>query len=287
MTITKKRLLLLKKEYSKMPEGSLQIKRIKGYYRFYHYIDSKLVYINNADGLLYKLARKKFLSYIINDHDTTTLLEGYRKAGLDLQRITLTSKQYRWVSVDYPKNTGWQDDLKYSTYSGVLMRSKSERDIGNELEYHAVPYRYDMLLKINVSEILDGLRDYLANHKFWRYNPRTLYTYRDGHCVWNVPEELQWMNAPGSIWRSFNYSTQAITISADFTIALADGSLLIWEHAGLCLNPVYRCNTSERIFVLRATSFVPSENILFTTENDVLNMTDVQQIITTKILPRI
>ena len=288
--ISPERLLLLKKEYARMPEGSLNIKSHKGYYNFYHYNNSQQIIINRNQKLIYRLARKKYLSFIINNRSTTdiqVLLDKYLKSGLDLQRVTLTPAQYRWVKSDYPKNTGWQENLKYVTDSGVNMRSKSERDIGNELEYHAVPYRYDMLFNVDVSTVIDGLCEYLSNHKYWRYNPRTLCTYRDGYCVWNVPEELQWMNAPGSIWRSYDYRSNTITISVDFSIMLGDGSILLWEHAGLCLDPVYRCNTSERIFVLQTTGFVPSANIIFTTENEVLDLSDIDKTIVDKILPRL
>lgn len=288
--LTEKRLLLLKKEYSKMPEGSLNIKSHKGYYSFYHYNNSQQVTISRNQNLIYRLARKKYLSFVINNRPTAdiqVLLDKFLKSGLDLQRITLTPAQYRWVKSDYPKNTGWQENLKYVTDSGVNVRSKSERDIGNELEHYAVPYRYDMLCYVDVSAVIDGLRDYLTKHKYWRYNNRTLYTYRDGYCVWNVPEELKWMNAPGSIWRSYDYRSNTITISVDFSIMLGDGSILLWEHAGLCLNPIYRCNISERIFVLQTSNYVPSSNILFTTENEILDLTDIDRLIEEKILPRL
>ena len=287
MTITKKRLLLLKKEYSRMPEGSLHIKHNKSYYYFYQYINSSQIPISHDLNLVYRLARKKYLYWVINNRSTEALLEKYVKAGLSLQRIVLTPGQYRWVTEDYKANTGWQENLKYKTKSGIAMRSKSERDIGNRLEYLGVPYRYDMMLKINVSQIVEGICEYLSNLKHWHYNPRSLCSYRDGYCVWNVPEELQWMNASGSIWRSYNIAAKTVTISVDFSILLGDGSVLLWEHAGLCLNPVYRCNTSERIFVLRTTAFVPSENVLFTTENDILDIEDIDELIASRILPRI
>lgn len=273
-----------------MPEGSLNIKRSRGYYYFYHYIDSRQVPIRNNMAFVYRLARKKYLSYIIRNcsrNAVSKLLDSFVAAGLSLPRITLTPRQYRWTTSSYPKNSGWKENLKYCTPAGVAVRSKSERDIGSRLEYYAVPYRYDMLFKINVSVIVKGLREHLAGNKHWHYEPHKLFTYQNGHCVWNVPAELQWMNSPGSIWRSYDSISDTITISVDFTIMLRDGSLLLWEHAGLCLNPIYRCNTSERIFVIRAASFAPIENTVFTTENDILDLADIDRIICDVILPRL
>lgn len=286
-SLSSKKLNMIKKEYSRMPEGSLNIKCYKGYYSFYHFNGSRQVCINSNRTLVHQLARKKYLYYLTKNRDTSQLLDKYVSAGLVLQMITLTPKQYRWVTASYPANTGWKEDLKFVTTSGIPMRSKSERDIGNELELLGVPYRYEMLFKINVSMIVDGLRDYLSSRKNRHDYPRSLFTYRDGHCIWNVPEDLQWMNAPGSIWRSYDYRTQTITISVDFAIMLGDGSILLWEHAGLCMNPIYRCNTSERIFVLKTTDFVPNENIIFTTEKDLLDISDIERLISREILPRL
>lgn len=289
--LSREKLLLLKKEYARMPKGSLHIKSCRGYHYFYHYIDSvqKPLNLDKDSGLIYKLSRKKYLFRVLNnDWDSVSKqLRIFEKAGLNLQRITLSFSQYRWVSSEYQSNTGWQENLKYSTASGIAMRSKSERDIASRLEHYGVPYRYEMKIKVDVSALVDGLEEYLERNCRPDNYTHKMFSYRDGGCVWHVPENLQWMNAPGSIWRSFDYRTNTVTLSVDFAILLGDGSILIWEHAGLCLNPVYRCNASERIFVLRASDYAKADNIIFTTESDVLDLADIDRIITDRILPRL
>lgn len=289
--LSRERLLLLKKEYARLPKGSLHIKSSRGYHYFYHYIDSvqKPLTLDKDSGLIYKLSRKKYLFRLLNnDWDSISRqLKIYEKAGLNLRRITLSFSQYKWVSSEFQSNTGWQDDLKYYTVAGIAMRSKSERDIASRLEHYAVPYRYEMKIKVDVSALVAGLKEYLEKDCRQEICSRKLFSYQGGSCIWHVPENLRWMNAPGSIWRSYDYRTNTVTLSVDFAILLGDGSILIWEHAGLCLNPVYRCNASERIFVLRSSDYAKADNIIFTTENDVLDLADIDRIIVERILPRL
>ena len=116
---------------------------------------------------------------------------------------------------------------------------------------------------------------------------RQLYYYQSGTCFWNVPEHLQWMNAPGSVWRTYDSRSGCILIHPDYTIMLADGSLVYWEHEGLLENFSYRTNSTERISIMQIAGGIPRENILETTESQANDRQELSQIIERRILPRL
>ena len=123
--------------------------------------------------LVYKLARKKYLQLKLREHEAQYSsyygkylvdpkpvpaskqirkhLDRCGKAKLDVRRITLSPEQYRWVHENYPRDEIPPGEKYYETYSGVRMRSKSERDIGNELELEGIPYRYGQKIVLDVS----------------------------------------------------------------------------------------------------------------------------------------
>ena len=113
-----------------------------------------------------------------------------------------------------------------------------------------------------------------------------LYTYHNGVCVWNVPEELAWMNARGSVWRTYDANSGCITLHPDYTIMLADGSILFWEHEGLIHHFSYRINASERIELMRQTG-IPESLLLRTIEEQTTDQTALKNIIRTRVLPRL
>ena len=106
-------------------------------------------------------------------------------------------------------------------------------------------------------------------------------------CTWQVPEYLQWMNSPGSIWKSYNERTGYITIFNDFKSMLADNDTVLMEHEGLCDDFVYRCNAAERVFVMLYTKSVSRKNLIYTFEDDVADKSVLESIIENTILPRL
>lgn len=72
----------------------------------------------------------------------------YEEAGLDLCKILFTKEQNEWINEPYAPNPFHQENLYYSTRSGVPMRSKSEVMIGNTLEDIGWPYRSDDYVRI-------------------------------------------------------------------------------------------------------------------------------------------
>lgn len=160
---------LLRKELEKLPGGSLHLKMVSGKTYYGYAIDGTRHSITQDLDLVYQLARKRYVQLKLQEYENTCLcsgdrrtvrmrpvakqlrklLENYRRARLDLMRITLTPKQYHWVHSHYQTNP-YPKDLEYITYSGIVMRSKSERDIGNEMELEGIPYRYEQGVRAKV-----------------------------------------------------------------------------------------------------------------------------------------
>ena len=163
----------MRKELSKKPAGTLVLKKTYGKTYFVRNIEDRSVSISDDLELVYSLARKRYLALKLKEHEMQyrrhkdrhnvktspspvtkrirKLLESYKDARLDLMRITLTPQQYRWAHEDYRHDVIEEGVKTYKTYSGIEMRSKSERDIGNELELEGIPYHYGQLIVLDVS----------------------------------------------------------------------------------------------------------------------------------------
>ena len=151
--------------------------------------------ITRNTELIYLLARKKYLSLVKKDLEddfavnremakaflnkkkrrennrgrkVRELLLEYAKEGLDIARITMTKEQYQWMHSPFDSNEMNPEELIYETYSGVLMRSKSEQSIGNRLELYGIPYRYEQAVTLDVSWMDDENGEAL-------YSPKTYY----------------------------------------------------------------------------------------------------------------
>ena len=64
---------------------------------------------------------------------------------------------------NYEKNPAYPEERKYATINGVMLRSKSEREIGNALESVGIEYESDVLIKC-------GLNRYYADFIIKRPN---------------------------------------------------------------------------------------------------------------------
>ena len=293
------------------PEGVLYIRKSDKGVSFYTLDDEgRQKYLRKDSELLYGLARRKYLELLLRNLQEVNfrsgtrskkqeallvklqnLIERYDAGNLDLAEIVLTSAQCHWYRSRFfqkRNNTTYENDgleiSRQRTSSGELVRSKSERDIGEALEHYAIPYHYEERLQIDVTELVNGLQKHLAE-KGQLDGP--LFHYNGYICVWNVPKEFEWMNAPGSLWKTYDDRTGSVTIYVDFNYKFAAGDIGVWEHEGLCTQPRYRMNASERIFVIRSLGVVKAENMLFTFEDDVNERTKLYEIVERDILPRV
>ena len=283
-----------------MPDETLQIYHVKSEVYFY----SNKKYLSKRSDLIYPLARKRYYKTLLKTIEAFAsrslnpqshkkkcdkafavlekLLRDYAAGHLKLERIVLSRQQYNWFYGQYiQKNPPDYDTLKIPQGDSVI--TKSEQRIGEELHNFAVPCHYEQQLKIDVSELVRIIEaDLRKNNQLHG----KLYTYRNGVCFWNVPEDLAWMNARGSIWRTYDANSGCVTLHPDYTIMLADGSILYWEHAGLIQHIRYRINATERIEIMRQSG-IPESLIIRTIEEQTVDQTALVNIIRTKVLPRL
>lgn len=245
------------------------------------------------------------------------LIRAYERGHLDILQIVLTKDQYNWFTGDFQQK--YIDESKaFFTTKGLPVRSKSERDIINSCDDLAVPLHYEEQMTIYVQPLVDKLYASLLNDFTGssistgiptNKNPPagiqtteapasadtdmlptdpgwTLTTYNNKTIHWNVPAKLQWMNAPGSIWRTYYPPRGTITIYNDLKTMFADGTVFIWEHEGMMDDFVYRCNASERSAIMKYTKIVTEDNFLETHEQDIDNPEKLIDIIEKYVLPR-
>lgn len=292
----------VRKKTAALPAHKLFIGHHNGWISFYKRVDGKQRYLSKQSDEVYLLARRRYLLQQLDILDLTnrrgadcqrirdelikdlqTLIADFAKGNLDIARIVMTPKQYKWYTGPF-KQKQLDRSVSYKSVGGVYVRSKSERDIINSLEQFAVPTHYEEETSIQVQPLVDALHHELRQSNELSGN---LFYYRNGACRWRVPTRLAWMNTPGSIWATYNYKTGKLTIYDDFRVMLASNEIIGWEHHGMCFNFTYRNNAGERMMVLKFTHTFASDNWIETFEDDVDSPDKIREIIRSAILPRL
>ncbi|MDO4176561.1 MAG: hypothetical protein Q4D99_03675 [Bacillota bacterium] len=295
-----------------LPAQQIFVRKNRGSYVFYQSIDGNMQYMPKTTPLLYKLCRRQYLEYVLDvlelknelksctnnssrkintvyrDLDNAKsqinlFIEKCARGNLDIARIVLSGKQYRWYSGRFIKKAINKGNA-YTTGNDIAMRSKSERDIGNIYESLAVPYHYEEHLSLFVHPLIIKFEEMLrSNNQLSNY----LYYRKDNRCIWKVPAEYEWMNSAGSIWKTYQPNSGKISMFNDFRIMLADSSFIIHEHEGMADEFKYRCNASERVFILEMSKEIERNNIFYTFEDEVSNREHFRDMVVKKILPRL
>ena len=296
----------LRNSINRLPGDQLQISRTSTGV-FFH-VNRK--YLRKSSDLLYSLARKRYcqtLLQVITLWDQRPavsspsyprfltswnkafgkldqLIRDFSKGNLELERIILTPQQYAWYRGRYKKKYFSEKHAPMDLIipQGGPVRSKSEQHIGIELDGFAVPCHYEEQLLIDVQKLVSSLE---AELRARNALPQDLYTYHGRSCYWNVPSDLSWMNAPGSVWRSYDSLTDCLRLYPDYTMMLADASLLYWEHEGLMHQFSYRTNALERVEIMRQAGGIPKERIIETNEYQANEPEVLRGIIRDQILP--
>ena len=298
-----------------LPEGKLQFSSQDSLVFFRYTVNGKRKYLSKQCNLLYSLARKRYQTELLEIlrltgstrmcditrrikliKDLQRFIQVCERGNLDIARIVLTAKQYKWFTGGFRQKS--IDDAKAKkTAAGLPVRSKSERDIIDTYDAYAVPIHYEEQQVVYVKELVDKLYDDLAESGFWGKvsggswgkgsGGGQLYDFRGGYIHWNVPAELEWMNAPGSIWKTYYPPRGTITIHCDIKTIFADGSMFLHEHEGMMDSFAYRRNSSERSSILKYTGAVSRENFLETYEHDIDTPEKRQKIIESRVLPRL
>ena len=285
-----------------LPDGTLYCSSGVKAVSFHIKINQQQKYISKKSALIYSLARKKYLLLLLEILELTGsknktdirrqekliaklqhLISTFERGNLDLARIVFTSKQYKWFTAWF-KQKYIQDDTPHKSTCGIPVRSKSERDIANRCEALAVPYHYEEQQLIYVKPLVDRLRETLHRDG---YNKGRLCTFKNGTAHWNVPAEYDWMNAPGSVWRSYYPYDGTVELFPDFRIVLADDEVILWEHEGLMDDFLYRIHAADRASVMKYTGTVSEDSLIETYELHVDTPEKIDGIIEARILPRL
>ncbi len=159
------RINLISKETRLIGKGKI-ICRTKGDRAYYsEKIGNTEKGISRNRDRIYELIKKEFLQNQLNalEHNRS-VIEYCRKNYIELavpDIIDSLSKKYRDIPVEdiilgaktdwgkrpYVKNPFYKEDLQYMTTNGILVRSKSEREIANSLESLSIQYQHDSLIK--------------------------------------------------------------------------------------------------------------------------------------------
>lgn len=292
----------IQKTLNGLPNGQLYYSVRKDCIAFYTVADGKQRYVSKKTELIYSLARRRYLRTLqkilgLSFSDKASDVRQRKKliaelqnfiricdqGKLDIARIILTSQQYNWFKNDF-KQKPIDEDTPFRSNGNVPVRSKSERDIANANESFAVPLHYEEQLKLYVKPLVQRLQE--ALRRAGKLHGK-LYSYINGKIHWNVPEELQWMNASGSIWKTYDAAKGTLTIYNDFKIMLADSTIFIWEHSGLIVSFVYRCNETERVAIMKFTGAVDQDHFLETYESDIDTPEKRSDLIERYILPKL
>lgn len=269
----------IRRRISKLPDGTVFILHDRGYIKYYERANKKKIYLKRDSDRLYLLARKRYLTELIETlgvlststidsaefkkqfEKLTKLIQDFAEGNLDIARIAFAPAQYKWFVGNYHRKKLIIDSktAQLKTRYGDVVRSKSEQAIGNTLWDYAIPCHYEEMMQIDVHQIVESMiRDLKTNG----WNENNIFYYRRGTCYWNVPEEMQFMNAPSSLWHTYDYRNGYVTIYPDYTMMLADGTMLYWEHEGLMDNIVYRINAIDRVFVMRSAGDISPLDII-------------------------
>jgi len=168
-----KRIADLEQRISESPPGHLHVCRTRGDMHWYHHSSDhpteapQRTYISRKKrALAEKLAAKRYWGRQLSDAQAQlTALQEYIRATDDTAAQLLKDSVYRdllepvvrsssevlreWVREPYDHNERYPENLKYSTGSGMLVRSKSEAMIAMMLEQYEIPYRYECALDLH------------------------------------------------------------------------------------------------------------------------------------------
>lgn len=296
---TKASINRIQKTLNGLPEGKLFFTEYNNRILFFTVVNGKQKYLSKKSPDLLPLIRRRYQAMLIQILELTgktsqrdikrrtakiaklqRFIRACEKGGLDIAEIVLTRKQRNWFLGAFRQKNISPDNALQSA-SGIPVRSKSERDIINGCTSRAVPFHYEEEKLIFVQPLVDRLQQQLSA------NNAPIYTFNGRYVHWLVPPELEIMNSRGSVWNSFYPPRGTIRIFVDFTIMLADDTIIIWEHEGLFDDFIYRYNTAERIGILKYTKTVDEANIIETYERDVDTPEKVIDIIERCILPRL
>lgn len=157
-------LIYLKSMEKKHPDGSLQVRKVKRGYEYYHYLNGKKKYLSKKDtDLVRRLVRKEYFQKLIYkvsnnlkvleklqvnfkekelDNIFDNLHEG-KKPFINPIEKTWAMKLNSWLNDEHSKK-GFNDDMiVIKTKNGIRVRSKSEKILGDYFHEKGLIFQYE------------------------------------------------------------------------------------------------------------------------------------------------
>ena len=198
--------------------------------------------LRRSEALMHNIA---LLSQMVNsfeDYDDEMIISQLPKAYRSAIDFLKSQKNpLQAPAVIQSENPAYRDQLNIICTNGLLVRSKDEMAIVEELIRFNIEFRYEMRLELT-----------------------RITTRSDGTAV-----------------------METVTRYPDFTIFLADGSVLYWEHAGRFDDEVYRKDHFDKIVLYFQNDIRLGKNLIVTMDgkdNAFDNMT-IRNVVQTQILP--
>lgn len=292
----------IQRSLNRLPNGSLVASKRGQQVLFFTKINGKQKYLPKKSNAIYPLLRRRYQSTLLEilqlteSHKVKDIVRREKlimrlqdfirlcdEGNLMIEKIVLTNAQKEWFLKPFDQKVINPDTAIYSA-NGLPLRSKSERDIIDSCDAKAVPLHYEERMYIKVHHLVNKLEQDLMNKNLLN---GPLFSFRNHEVYWNVPSELGWMNARGSIWKTYYPPTGTIKIYNDIRSMLADSNIFVWEHAGLMEAFLYRTQATERSTIMLLTDSVSRDNYLETFERDVDTAKKRDEMIDRFILPRL
>ncbi len=107
--------------------------------------------LENGDGELSRLIGIGKEIFRMERFEMSPSVKRRKKNGFsftaDEKKISAELKA--WMEEEYPTNRGFEESLNVKAVGGLMVRSKSEAFIANELSARGIPFRYECLLEID------------------------------------------------------------------------------------------------------------------------------------------
>jgi len=210
----KKELDSINKELESLPLGSL-IKRRSSYCLKYK---GKERGITGQPEVIQQICRREYLKVRKKqlEHNFSILHGSRRSAKLDLRSpsdlIAKLSTIYQdfpishfyhpktlnWLEKQPPTNSYKPEDLIYTSMGGTKLRSKSERDIANQLEQQGLLYHYESLAHLGGKRIYP---DFIVRNPYSHY-----FILWEHFGAFHQPNYIQSMNQKMTLYRENGYT---------------------------------------------------------------------------------
>lgn len=235
----KKKLCALQKEYASIRGGALHIRQRDDRYYFWEYENRRQTGITRDKQKIYRLARKKYLR----------------------ERIKVLDEQIRVLT------SAHQD----------LCKARANDKTDKVIEYCEM---------LDINQVI-----YSSREAAWINNRKSANTYKT--------ENLKYATSQGVMTRSkserfignvleergviYVPEPEVIiggrTYYPDFMILREDETTAIWEHCGLMDDKDYAYKTLMKIEKYRSIGYVPTDNLIYTFEEDLEDMGRIHEII--------